>query len=129
VDWRALLVEAIGDAYRPRNKRHLDALEEQAVALEYITTRKLSVLTGHAGTGKTSVIGALLRCEELADDGILLLAPTGKARVRLEQTAGGSAGRRHIRAQTIAQFLNACSLLALPPINSPVPSSLTRPPC
>ncbi|HEY1388532.1 MAG TPA: AAA family ATPase [Ktedonobacterales bacterium] len=106
-DWRALLAEAIGDAYRPRNQRHLDALEEQAAALEYITTRKLSVLTGHAGTGKTSVIGALLRCQTLADDGILLLAPTGKARVRLEQTASGNvAGRRHIRASTIAQFLN-----------------------
>ncbi|HEU4782030.1 MAG TPA: ATP-dependent RecD-like DNA helicase [Ktedonobacterales bacterium] len=105
-DWRALLAAAIGDAYRPRNQRHLDALEEQAAALECITTRKLSVLTGHAGTGKTSVIGALLRCQELADDGILLLAPTGKARVRLEQTASGSGGRRHIRAQTIAQFLN-----------------------
>jgi AAA domain len=105
-DWQALLAEAIGDAYRPRNERHLDALEEQAAALECITTRKLSVLTGHAGTGKTSVIGALLRCQTLSDDGILLLAPTGKARVRLEQTAGGSAERRHIRAQTIAQFLN-----------------------
>lgn len=106
VDWRALLVEAIGDAYRPRNQRHVDALEEQVAALECMTTRKLSVLTGHAGTGKTSVIGALLRCQRLSDDGILLLAPTGKARVRLEQAAGGSAGKRRIRAYTIAQFLN-----------------------
>ncbi len=104
-----MLVEAIGDAYRPRNQRHLDALEEQAAALECITTRKLSVLTGHAGTGKTSVIGALLRCQRLAEDGILLLAPTGKARVRLERTASGSAGKRNIRAYTIAQFLNSLS--------------------
>ena len=106
VDWRALLVEAIGDAYRPQNKRHLDALEEQAAALEDITTRKLSILTGHVGTGKTSVVGALLRCQKLAEDGILLLAPTGKARVRLEHMASGNAARRQLPAYTIAQFLN-----------------------
>lgn len=106
VDWRALLIEAIGDAYQPRNKRHHSALEEQATALEHITTHKLSVLTGHAGTGKTSVMGALLRCQRLREDGILLLAPTGKARVRLEQTAGKNAEEPRVHAYTIAQFLN-----------------------
>ncbi len=105
VDWKSLLIEAIGDAYQPRNKRHHDALDEQATALERITSRKLCALTGHAGTGKTSVMGALLRCQRLREEGILLLAPTGKARVRLEQTAGKNAETPRIRAFTIAQFL------------------------
>lgn len=101
-DWRALLIEAIGKRYQPENERHREALEEQATALERITTRKLSVLTGRAGSGKTSVMGALLHCQKLRQEGVLLLAPTGKARVRLEHAAGKS---QNVHAYTIAQFL------------------------
>jgi len=64
-----------------------------------LTSRRLSVLVGRAGTGKTSVMGALMLCEPLAKDGILLLAPTGKARVRLAQATGAE-------AMTVAQFLH-----------------------
>lgn len=104
-DWHALLVQAIGDHYQPQNARHREALEEQVVALERITTRKLSVLTGRAGTGKTSVMGALLQCQKLREEGVLLLAPTGKARVRLEHAVGKNGGSQHVPAYTIAQFL------------------------
>ena len=104
-DWRSLLIAAIGEVYQPGSERHHEALEEQVTALERITTRKLSVLTGRAGTGKTSVMGALLGCQQLREDGVLLLAPTGKARVRLEQAAGKAAATRRLRAYTIAQFL------------------------
>src|SRR5262249_39657885 len=72
---------------------------EQADALERVTTRKLSVLVGRAGTGKTSVIGALLASPLLHADGVLLLAPTGKATVQLRKRAPGAL------AQNIAQFL------------------------
>jgi ATP-dependent exoDNAse (exonuclease V) alpha subunit len=71
---------------------------EQASALEAVTTRKLSVLVGRAGTGKTTVLGALLKSTALADGGVLFLAPTGKARVRLGQKTGAT-------AMTVAQFL------------------------
>ena len=43
-------------------------------ALEKVTTRKLTVLVGRAGTGKSSVVGALLRCKKLHAEGILLLS-------------------------------------------------------
>lgn len=101
-DWRSLLVDAIRDSggrFEETNYRHVSALDEQAKALEKITTRKLSVLVGRAGTGKTSVLGALLRCKKLTDGGILLLAPTGKARVKLGKATGSEAA-------TVAQFLN-----------------------
>lgn len=98
VDWKSLLRGAIGDRFHPDDPRHEAALEEQAAALERVTTRKLSVLTGRAGTGKTSTLGALLLCEPLQTGGILLLAPTGKARVMLGSAAGSE-------AMTIAQFL------------------------
>jgi ATP-dependent exoDNAse (exonuclease V) alpha subunit len=56
--------------------------------LEQITTRKLSALVGGAGTGKTTVLGALKISKLLGKQGILFLAPTGKARVRLGQKTG-----------------------------------------
>lgn len=101
-DWKALLLKAISEAggtVDPANRRHTAALAEQAGALERITKRKLSVLTGKAGTGKTSVLGALLLCEPIVNEGVLLLAPTGKARVRLGRAANAE-------AMTVAQFLN-----------------------
>lgn len=100
-DWRKLLVESIrasGAEVDLGDARHLDALEEQEQALERITTHRLGVLVGRAGTGKTSVLGALVQCEEIAREGVLLLAPTGKARVRLQRATGRE-------ASTIAQFL------------------------
>ena len=56
-------------------------------------------MIGPAGTGKTTLLRVL--CEEPAirAGGILLLAPTGKARVRMEEQTGVKG------AQTIAQFL------------------------
>jgi len=100
-EWRNLLIEAIrktGAQVDLGNPRHLDALQEQEEALERITTHRLGILVGRAGTGKTSVLGALVRCKEIAAEGVLLLAPTGKARVRLQRATDHE-------ANTIAQFL------------------------
>lgn len=78
--------------------RFAEALSEQSTALEQITARKLSVLVGGAGTGKTTVLGALMKSTLLAKQGVLFLAPTGKARVRLGQKTGQP-------SMTVAQFL------------------------
>jgi len=99
--WRDLLIESIrasGPEVDLGDPRHADALAEQEVALEKVTTHRLGVLVGRAGTGKTSVLGALVRCGAIAEEGVLLLAPTGKARVRLQRATGHE-------ASTIAQFL------------------------
>ena len=92
-------IELAGGQYDPGNERHAQAIAEQSVALDRLTSRRLSVLVGQAGTGKTSVMGALMLCEQLAENGILLLAPTGKARVRLAKATNAE-------AMTVAQFLN-----------------------
>ncbi|MEV4147748.1 AAA family ATPase [Amycolatopsis sp. NPDC049691] len=101
-DWtgqvRAAIAET-GGVLDEADPRHAEALVEQASALETISTRKLSVLVGRAGTGKTTVLGALLQARRLTSDGVLFLAPTGKARVRIVQQAPGAT------AMTIAQFL------------------------
>jgi hypothetical protein len=100
-DWRRLLVTAIGQSggsVDQTSERHRRALEEQAEALERVTTRRLGVLVGRAGTGKTTVLGALLESDHLSREGVLFLAPTGKARVRITQ-------KTQETAMTIAQFL------------------------
>ncbi len=101
-DWKKLLAMAIAEAGHksdPKNPRHAAASAEQAEALHRITSRKLSVLVGRAGTGKTSVMGALVLSKTIAKDGILFLAPTGKARVRLGKATSAE-------AMTVAQFLH-----------------------
>ncbi|QOZ36992.1 ATP-dependent RecD-like DNA helicase [Bradyrhizobium sp. CCBAU 53421] len=100
-DWSALLRESIseqGVSVNFKEPRYADALAEQSRMLETITTRKLSVLVGGAGTGKTTVLGALKKSKALSKQGILFLAPTGKARVRLGQKTGDA-------SMTVAQFL------------------------
>ncbi|MBU3679559.1 MAG: hypothetical protein FGM32_08125 [Candidatus Kapabacteria bacterium] len=101
-DWDALLKQAIknsGGRFDPNDTKHQEALHEQANALRHVTGRKLTVLVGKAGTGKTSVMGAVMLSNEIARGGILLLAPTGKARVRLGNATSSA-------AMTIAQFLH-----------------------
>lgn len=101
-DWQTLLVAAIAEAgghFNDTNELHRQAIAEQATALERLMSRRLSVLVGRAGTGKTSVMGALMRLKALTTDGILLLAPTGKARVRLGKATNAE-------AMTVAQFLH-----------------------
>lgn len=99
--WADLLERSVraADANAVLNsERASTALAEQAEALERITTRRLTALVGRAGTGKTTVLGALLLSKRLKDDGVLFLAPTGKARVRITQKTG-------VDARTVAQFL------------------------
>lgn len=99
--WKKLILEALKESgTNPdlTNPRHVSALDEQAQALEKITTTKLSVLVGRAGTGKTTILAGLLKSAKLESGGILFLAPTGKARVRLSQKANAN-------AMTVAQFL------------------------
>lgn len=105
--WRDILVETVestlaeGDRFDPNSPRTSAALDEQADALERLTTRKASVLVGRAGTGKTTVLGALSRATS-QQGRILFLAPTGKARVRLESRVAEG-----IDVMTVAKFLHS----------------------
>ena len=103
LDWRGL-VDAGLDEPLPAipEERELEeqARHEKAAALKQLFRSRLCVLIGPAGTGKTTLLRMLCSLPGLAEKGLLLLAPTGKARVRLEeQTNMRDAG------QTLAQFL------------------------
>ncbi len=100
--WRDKLDKALGGA----NDSLKDPDEERAriektEALRELAASRISVLVGQAGTGKTTLLRTLCEESAVAQGGILLLAPTGKARVKLSQAVKGLGHP----AQTIAQFL------------------------
>jgi hypothetical protein len=83
----------------------LDELEERArtekaAGLSALHDTPLSVLIGPAGTGKTTLLRALVEYPGVAGGGVLLLAPTGKAKVQLESKVG-------LPAKTLASHLSA----------------------
>lgn len=93
-DWQPALEKQFGV---PDSERERAAFDEKRRALQTLLTRRVSVLTGGAGTGKTSVLKVFL--DELdAVEGrepMLLIAPTGKARVRLSTRTSRNAMTAH----------------------------------
>jgi hypothetical protein len=99
VNWRSLVDKKFG----PLAKNDADedrARTEKASALECLAAHRISVLIGPAGTGKTTVIQLLLSRSDIVGARVTLLAPTGKARVRLAQQTGQQGN-----VQTVAQLL------------------------
>lgn len=79
------------------------ARNERIQILKELAESQLSVLIGGAGTGKTTLLSLLCKSDQIYNGGLLLLAPTGKARVRMVQ-----AMKEHdvdCNAKTVAQFL------------------------
>lgn len=106
--WERLLLDEFGKKSGSRLPPEVEARarKEKAEALAKLYEGRFSVLCGRAGTGKTSVLKVFLKgLEELEGKRpILLLAPTGKARVRLmDRTKRDDGGVRD--AYTIHQFL------------------------
>ena len=102
-DWRGLVDIGIDESLPEdpeERQEEQSARREKAVALEQLFRSRLCVLVGQAGTGKTTLLRMLCSLPGLAEKGLLLLAPTGKARVRLEEQTGMRGA-----GQTLAQFL------------------------
>lgn len=73
-------------------------LAEQAKVCAGIFVRPVSVLCGAAGTGKTTVVSAIINAVKKvhgSGTSIQLLAPTGKAAERLRERTGESASTLH----------------------------------
>ena len=101
-NWSTLVDDSLEALPEDEGERESEtrAREEKAAALEVVFSSRLSVLIGPAGTGKTTLIRMLCELPDVMADGVLLLAPTGKARVRLEEQTNL---RGH--GKTLAQFL------------------------
>lgn len=97
--WKAKVEAQFGEAAIDDGDE-IAAQAEKVRSLDILARTKLSVLTGPAGTGKTTLLKILLEEASIVGREVLLLAPTGKARVRLGLQTG-----RPDQARTLAQFL------------------------
>ncbi len=102
-DWRKLLDDHLGTQPTGENDElEVSARAEKTAALTELAEARLSVLIGPAGTGKTTLLSVLCSHPQIEAGGVVLLAPTGKARVRMEQSTRGL----KLKGYTIAQFLS-----------------------
>ena len=96
--WRDLLLDSNSPLAARNRAEYEQALEAQGAVCGKIFRRPLSVVCGAAGTGKTTIIRAILQAIEKAhgaDATFLLLAPTGKAADRIREKTGKDASTIH----------------------------------
>lgn len=80
---------------RPISEQEYEkAIHDQAKAVKTVLENGLCIITGPAGSGKTTIIKEIIRHFE----NILVVAPTGKAAMRLRE-------KTHFPAETIHRFL------------------------
>ena len=82
-NWRAIVDKAFEGQQSTEFEER--ARTEKAAILKELAESRLSVLIGGAGTGKTTLLALLCKSPQIRNGGVLLLAPTGKARVRMSQ--------------------------------------------
>ena len=99
-DWRKMLDDKFGAVDSEQEER---ARQEKAAILNELAQSRISVLVGDAGTGKTTVLSVLCSHPDIKAGGVLLLAPTGKATVRLMESMGEEG--KGFMALNVAQFL------------------------
>ena len=73
----------------------LDLAPEQIEAIRCAARAKIMVLTGGPGTGKTTIINAIIQLFAASRSRILLAAPTGRAAKRMAESAGREAKTIH----------------------------------
>lgn len=107
-DWRKLLDDKFNEyddkgRLIPLSEQEDRARKEKAAILNELAQSRISVLVGDAGTGKTTVLSVLCSHPDIKAGGVLLLAPTGKATVRLLESMGDEG--KDFTARNVAQFL------------------------
>lgn len=90
----APLIERLGHAPTPGQRKAIDALER---LLNSARPRSTLVLKGYAGTGKTTLVGALVKVLREQGHPAVLLAPTGRAANVLSSYAQAPASTIHRR--------------------------------
>ena len=106
-------------------QERLSLAGEQRQAIRSGLTRKVLVITGGPGTGKTTLVRGIVRILEKKGQKVLLAAPTGRAAKRLSEATGGEATTLHRLLEFNAQTrgfdrnrerpLTADLLIDLPP--------------
>lgn len=99
--WRNFLHDSGSPILRSDPATYDEILQDQAATCAKVLRRAVSVILGGAGTGKTTLIKAIIQAVEKAHGAgtsVLILAPTGKATERIREITGR-------RAQTVHSFL------------------------
>ncbi len=78
-----------------QTKLSITLAEKQKVAIRLAIESKVMVITGGPGTGKTTIINAILKIFSRLGINILLAAPTGRAAKRMNETTGREARTIH----------------------------------
>lgn len=76
-------------------KRNMHLTEKQQTAVQMAYKRKVTILTGGPGTGKSTSIRALLMLLRSRKIDVALAAPTGRAAKRLSEATGAQAKTLH----------------------------------
>jgi exodeoxyribonuclease V alpha subunit len=77
------------------SKMQIEFAERQRDAVRQAVTQKVSVLTGGPGTGKTTIVRAILEIFTAKGQKVGLCAPTGRAAKRLSESTGREARTIH----------------------------------
>jgi exodeoxyribonuclease V alpha subunit len=78
-----------------RDRDGVELSERQRDAVVAALTKKVVVVTGNPGTGKTTCVRSIIRLAEAKGVEIVLAAPTGRAAKRLSEAAGRPAKTIH----------------------------------
>ncbi|HSG39818.1 MAG TPA: ATP-dependent RecD-like DNA helicase [Thermoanaerobaculia bacterium] len=73
----------------------IELARQQRQAIRAGLTRKVLVITGGPGTGKTTLVRGIVKILEKKRQKVLLAAPTGRAAKRLSEATGGEATTLH----------------------------------
>jgi len=76
-------------------KSHITFTYEQKRAIKDSLFKKILVITGGPGTGKTTIVRAIVLIFRMWDKKIILAAPTGRAAKRLSESTGRAAKTIH----------------------------------
>ena len=91
----SIRVDAAGIKKVVQRKLALLLSKEQWLALETTLSHKVSIVTGGPGTGKTTLVRAILAVFKEAGKRVLLAAPTGRASKRLSEVTDREAKTIH----------------------------------
>lgn len=94
---KTILDKAVVDkAVKSAADSGVELAPEQLAAVTTALENGLSIITGGPGTGKTTVVRTVIKAAGNAGVGpVILMAPTGRAAKRLEETSGMKAGTAH----------------------------------